>query len=122
MSGSQRMGGMIQLQVGGVSVDCMEDAEYNLGVPMREDVEGQNGPLGYTEKAQTAFIKVTLGDRTNLDLAALLATDGATVTLRAGNGKTIMLRDAWQSGTGSVNSGNGGIEAEFRSRHRAEEV
>ena len=122
MSGSQRRGGMIQLQVGGVMQDCMGDFSYNLGVPLREDVEGSTGLLGYSEKAQPAFIEGAIGDRADLDVKALLATEGATVTLIAGNGKVIMLRDAWQSNAGNVATADGKIEVKFTSRHQGEEV
>ncbi len=122
MAGNQRLGGMIQVQVAGVMQSCKGNFEYNLGIPKRTPVMGATGVLGYTEEAQPAFLKGSIVDRADLDMAAFLATTNATVTLAAGNGKTIMFRDAWQTADGTVKTEDGEVEIEFNSRFQAKEV
>jgi Phage tail tube protein len=114
---SQRKGGIIQVQVNGVLQDAKGAFTYNLGRPMRSAVVGADGVHGFTEKPQVAFIEGEVTDRGSLDLAALVTTEGATVTLILANGKTIVLRDSWYAseGTGNTEEGNIGVRFEGKS-------
>lgn len=122
MAGEQRRGGMIQLQVNGVMEDVMGDFTANMGSPVREAVNGGAAILGYSEKAQVSFIEGAIGDRSDLDLKALLSTENATVCLVLGNGKVFMLRDAWQSNAGNMETAEGKVEIRFESRHAGEVI
>lgn len=116
MTTSQRKGGMIQFQVGGIVQDAKGSFSYNLGRPMREALVGSDGVHGYTEKPQVAFVEGEITDRGNLDLAALTAVTGETVTLELANGKVIVLRDAWFAGEGTGNTEEGNIAVRFEAK------
>lgn len=108
-----RRGGIIQFQVNGEVMDAKGNFSYNLGRPKREPIIGSDVAHGFMERPQIAFIEGEITDRTNLDLAALVETDAATITLLLNNGKTIALRDAWFAGDGNGNSEEGNIPVRF---------
>lgn len=108
-----RRAGIIQFQVNGEVMDAKGSFSYNLGRPMRESIIGSDVAHGYLERPQIAFIEGEITDRGDLDLAALVDTSGATITLRLNNGKTIALRDAWFAGEGTGNSEEGNIPVRF---------
>ena len=112
MSGSQRRGGVIQVQVGGSLIDAKGTFTYGLGTEKREPIVGADGMHGYKAMPQSPFIEGALTDRTGLDMKAFMLTENATVTLLLANGKTVVLRDAFQTGEGSVTTEEG--EAAFR--------
>jgi len=122
MSGSQRVGGIIEVKVGAVLQDAKGEFSYNLGLPLRKPVKGAGRVHGFSEEPQVAFIEGAITDRQTLDLASLLATDGATVTLTLANGKVILLRDAWFAADGTGKTEEGEIAVRFESKSQAEEV
>ncbi len=121
MSGGQRRGGIIQLQVGGVLHDAKGSFTYNLGRPLREAIIGADGVHGYKETPQPAFIEGAITDRGDLDLNALVTVKLKTITLETANGKVIVLRDAWFAGEGSGTTEEGEIAVRFEGAS-AEEV
>ncbi len=110
---SQRRGGLIQFQIGGVLQDAKGSFSYNLGRPMREAIIGSDTVHGYSEKPQVAFIEGEITDRGTLDLASLVETTSTTITLELANGKVVVLRDAWYAGEGTGNTEEGNIEVRF---------
>lgn len=110
---SQRKGGIIQVQVNGVLYDAKGDFDVNLGSPKRSAIIGSSGVHGFKEEPQPASAKGKFTDRGNLDLKTLTTLEDATLTIQAANGKTYVLRNAWYSGDGTVNTGEGEINAEF---------
>lgn len=100
----QRRAGLIQLQVGGVIQDAKGNFSWNLGVPKRETIVGSDGVHGYKETPQPCFIEGAITDRGTLDVAALAGGSGLTITLTTGNGKVIVLRNAWFSGEGTAST------------------
>lgn len=100
----QRRAGLIQLQVNGTIEDAKGNFTYNLGRPKREPIVGSDGVHGFKETPQVAFIEGAITDRGTLDLAALATAEEQTVTLTLGNGKIIVLRQAWFAGEGSASS------------------
>jgi hypothetical protein len=113
MSGSQRKGGLIQLQVNGVMHDAKGSFSYNLGRPKREAIVGADAVHGYMEKPQVAFIEGEITDRGTLDLNELVTMSDATVTLELANGKIVALRDAWFAGEGTGQTDEGNISVRF---------
>ncbi len=111
-----RVGGLIQVQTGGVIQNAKGDFDYNIGRPIRKAVVGSDGVHGYTEEAQPAFIEGKITDRGDLDLNALVMMKDVTVTLAAANGKVIVLRNAWYAGEGTVNTGEGEIVVRYESK------
>jgi hypothetical protein len=113
---SQRRGGLIQLQVAGVSQEAKGNFTYNLGRPKRETIVGSDGVHGFKETPQPSFIEGEITDRGSLDLGAFVGSEGVTVTLGLANGKTIVLKDAWYCGDGTGNSDEGNIAIRFESK------
>lgn len=113
---SQRKGGIIQVQAGGVIYDAKGNFTYNLGREKREAIVGTDGVHGYKATPQPAFIEGEFTDRGNLDLSALTLLEDATVTLSLANGKVIVLRDAWHAGEGTGNTDEGNIPVRFEAK------
>jgi|SRR5665213_36560 len=99
---SQRRAGILYLKVNGNQYDAKGNFSYNLGAPKREAIIGADGVHGFKETPQVAFIEGELTDRSDFDLAALLALEEATATIELANGKVIILRAAWYAGEGTV--------------------
>jgi hypothetical protein len=99
---NQRRAGTIQLKIGGEIQDAKGSFSYNLGAPKREGIPGADTIHGYKETPQVAFIEGAITDRGTLDLAVLVKGTDLTVTLDLANGKTVVLRDAWYAGDGTV--------------------
>lgn len=118
---SQRRGGIIQLQIDGEIHDAKGNFTYNLGRAKREAIVGSDTVHGYTEKPQVAFIEGEITDRGTLDLADLVTTKLATITLELANGKVVVLRDGWFAGEGTGNTDEGNIAVRFEGAS-AEEV
>lgn len=110
----QRIAGYFELKMNGSTLSARGDFTVNLGAPKREAVLGSRTVDGYTEKVQAPMIKGEITDfsDTHVNDDILLATD-ATVTIKAGNGKTYMLEEAWYSGDGEINVGTGTVQIEF---------
>lgn len=110
---SKRRGGVISLSVNGERQDAKGSFSYNLGREMREAIVGADGVHGYKATPQVPFIEGEITDRGDLDLAGLLATTDATVTIELANGKTIALRDAWFAGEGGASTEEGAVAVRF---------
>ena len=118
---TQRKGGKISFNIDGVLQYAKGNFSYNLGRAMRETLVGADVVHGYIERPQPAFIEGEITDRPDLDLAALVDTTLASVTLELANGKIIALRDAWFAGEGTGNSEEGNIAVRFEGI-QAEEI
>lgn len=118
---SQRVGGIIQLAVGGERFDCKGNFTYNLGYPKREPVNGADATHGFKEVPQPAFIEGEVTDRGGLSIKKLVTMDGATATLKLANGKVISLRSVWYAGEGTGNTEEGNIGVRFESKSRGTE-
>lgn len=108
-----RIAGIIALKVNGTQYLAKGNFTYNIGKPKREGVVGSDGTHGYKETPQIAFIEGEITDRSDISLETLLATTGATVTLELGNGKVIVLRDAWYAADGTFNTEEGNGQVRF---------
>lgn len=118
---TQRKGGIIQVSMDGVSFDAKGNFTYNLGRPKREAIVGADTVHGYKETPQVAFIEGEITDRGTFDLAAMVTSEGKTVTLELANGKVFVLRDAWFAGEGTGNTEEGNIGVRFEGK-QGEEV
>lgn len=117
----QRRAGLIQVQVNGEVQDAKGSFSYNLGRPKREAISGSDRVHGFKEMPQVPFIEGAITDRGNLDLAALVTGSNQTVNLTLGNGKMIVLSDAWFAGEGTGTSEEGEIAVRWEGGS-AEEV
>jgi hypothetical protein len=119
---AQRRAGLIQLQINGAIQDAKGSFTYNLGLPKREPIVGSDGVHGYKETPQVPFIEGAITDRDTLDLTALASGRDLTVTLTVGNGKVIVLREAWWAGEGTVSTEEAEIPVRWEGKGQAEEV
>src|SRR5689334_5551010 len=106
-------GGTIQLTIDGEVYDAKGDFEYHPGVPKRDDVVGADKVHGYKESPVAPYIQGKVTDRGSLDLKKLLSFKNATVALELYNGKVMVQRNAWYSGSGAVSTGE--AEIDFKS-------
>jgi tail tube protein len=117
----QRRAGLIQLQVNGEIHDAKGSFSYNLGRPKRDALIGADGVHGFKETPQVCYIEGAITDRGTLDVAALVSGKNQTLTLTLGNGKVIVLRDAWFAGEGTASSEEAEIPVRWEGAN-AEEI
>jgi hypothetical protein len=112
-----RVAGLIELKVDGNIYLAKGNFTYNIGKPRREAVVGADTTHGFKETPQVAFIEGEITDRSDISIEELVSITDATVTLRLGNGKTIVLRNAWYAAEGTFNTeeGNGQVRFEGKS-------
>lgn len=110
---SNRRAGILEVKVNGIIYDVKGNYTFNLGAPKREAIIGQDRVHGYKELPQVPFIEGEITDSSELDIAALLRTDNATITLSLANGKVIQLREAWYAGEGDVQTEEANIQIRF---------
>lgn len=109
----QRIAGLIEVKVDGEIKAARGNWTYGLGRPKATTIVGADGVHGYKEEPQVAFIEGEITDAGDLDLAALVGTRAATVTIQLGNGKMVVLRDAIYAGEGVGNSEEANVDARF---------
>lgn len=111
---SQRIAGLLELQITGVVMQAKGEFSYSPGGVKRTAIVGGDGTIhGYKEETLVPFIEGEITDRGDLDLVALFATRGATVTLTPGHGKMFVLRKAWWAGDNVANTDEANIPARF---------
>jgi hypothetical protein len=111
-----RVGGAIELKIGGVMRDAKGSFTYNKGAVKREAILGPTGVVGYKEMAQVPFLEGAITDKGNLDLDDIVGVTDETITLTLGNGKVFVLRNAWYAGDGNVTTEEGEIEVRFEGK------
>ena len=121
MAGNQRVAGLIRLQTNGEVLRAKGEFTWNLGKPKREAVVGSDGVHGYKETPQVPFIEGAITDAGDIDGAALVTLKDATVNLKIGNDKMIVLNKAWYAGEGTGNTGESEIGVRWEG-DSAEEV
>lgn len=110
---SNAVGGTITLTIGGERQRAKGAFTYNLGQDMKAAVIGADAPHGYKVTPQVPFIEGEITDHKDLDLAALVNGTDVTAVLELANGKTIVLREAWFAGEGTVGTEEGNIAARW---------
>lgn len=110
---SNRVAGIVFVKVDGQQIKVKANVTCNAGLPKREAVVGHDGTHGFKETPQVAFIEGEQTDQKTLDLKKYLQIDGATVTAQLANGKTFVLRQAWNASEGSVGSEEASLPFRF---------
>ena len=110
---SNRRSGLLEVKVNGIIYDVKGNWTYNLGQPKREAIVGADRVHGYKELPQVPYVEGEITDASNLDLAALMTVDNATVTLNLANGKVIEFRDAWYAADGNVQTEEANVQIRF---------
>jgi len=118
---SNLVAGLLELKVNGEIQNAKGSFTYNLGRVKREAIVGADRVHGFKAMPQVPYIEGEITDRADLDLAAFLDIDNATVTLTLANGKVIVLKEAWYAGDGNVETEEANIGIRFEGMS-AEEV
>jgi hypothetical protein len=119
---SDRIAGIIEIQVNGEVYKGVGNFTYNLGYPKAEQLIGSSGVDGYKETPQPSRIEGEVRTTARLPIKTVVTMRGVTVTLKLNNGKTIMQPDADYCGEGDANSEEGNFEFKFESAKQAEEI
>lgn len=110
MATRNRRAGVIYLKVDGNQYSAVGNFTYSLGPLKREGIPGADQPHGFMERVQIPYIEGEITDSSDLDLETLQGVEEATCTLELGNGKTIVLREAWYAADGTGNTERGNIQ------------
>ena len=101
------------MRVNGRTIQAKGEFTYHLGTENRTTVKGADRIHGYSSEPGEPMIEGALTDEPGLDLKAMFEVRDATVTLELLNGKTIVLRDAWYAGDGTIKTGEGEASLKF---------
>ncbi len=110
---SKRIAGKFELKSNGFELSCKGDFSCNLGADKREGMVDSRKVIGYSAKPQVPFIEGSISDFDDFSVTDFLNTTGATITIKAGNGKTFMLEDAWYAGEGDISLEKGEVQCRF---------
>ena len=111
---TQRIAGLIQIKVNGVTQDAKGEFTAGYGTPKRTAIVGSDGKIhGFKEEGQVPYVEGTITDRGSLDLKALFNGTGQTVTADIGNGKTVVLRDCWYAGPAELKTAESEVDVRW---------
>ena len=110
---SERVGGIIFLNINGEGVRAVGDFEWNTGEDVRTTVTGASGIDGYSETPQPAFIAGQIRVTSEINPGEIRQLKDATVTLELPTGAQVILRDAWFAGEGSARTEEGVMDVRF---------
>lgn len=96
--------GLVKVKVDGVLYRVKGAVDYDLGLPVREPIVGQDGVHGFTEKPGVAYVECSITDGSDYDLKAILNADDATVTVEKNDGKVITFSNCTRTGEAKINS------------------
>lgn len=113
MADRNRRAGLIQLYIDGRLHDAKGSWSYHLGPVTREGIAGADRVHGYKEQVSLPMIEGAITDAADLSLSQLQALTDTTVQLVLGNGKTIVLRNAWFAGDGNGTTEEGEVAVRF---------
>lgn len=109
-----RVGGTIFFKSNGKQFSVAGEFTYNLGKVKRDAVVGHDGVHGFKELPQAPMMNGQFTDNYDMDLENdLLNITDETLTLELNNGKTIVMRNGFYTGSGDVTTEEGKIVAEF---------
>jgi hypothetical protein len=108
-----RVAGRLFFKIDGQQYSVKAGITYNLGRPKRESMSDAEFNHYFKETAQVPSISGELIDKGDVDLAAFLELDGVTITAELANGKTIVLRNAWQTAEGETNTEESTVSFKF---------
>lgn len=107
------VGGTLYVALNGVRIPVYGNWEVGFGLPKRDGFAGMDGEVHHTEKPQVPYIAGEAVAKPDLDLPAILRAEGATITAELANGKTPVLRGAYQAAEGVLGSEEGRIPLRF---------
>jgi hypothetical protein len=113
--------GTVYLRVDGRQYRARAEIKVSTASFEREAVIGQDGVHGYIERRAVCYIEGKMTDSPDLSTEQLEAMCNVTVTIELLNGKTYVLRNAWNTKAGPLDTTDGSLEFRFEGR-AAEEL
>lgn len=105
--------GTLVFMIDGVQHAIAGDFTINPRTEAREPVTGMDGSIGMKVERTAPMISGQIRDRAGLDVKAITQMKGVTITAEQENGKAWVLRDAFFSGEGDLDVGEGTIAARW---------
>lgn len=90
-----KISGTIELKIDGETYLAKGSFSYGLGKPTRETILGHDKVHGFKSLPSTPFIEGEITDDGNMRMDRLGNVENSTITLTLGNGKILVLRNAW---------------------------
>lgn len=113
--------GVVYLRVDGRMYRARAEIKVSINTVEREAVIGQDGIHGYIERPVVTYVEGKITDGPELSIELLQAMCNVTVTVELLNGKVYLLRNAWNTKAGPLDTTDGSIEFRFEGR-AAEEL
>lgn len=108
------VGGLYTMYVDGVEFALKGDPEYDIGGDKRTVIRGVDGKMHGTKLEKVgSSISGTTTNASELDIAALRSTKGATITLNCPNGKVVSFPNCVFTGDPKVSGAEGEVSFEF---------
>lgn len=108
------VGGLYTMYVNGVEFALKGDPEYDIGGDKRTVIRGVDGKMHGTKLEKVgSSISGTTTNTSELDIAALRSTKGATITLNCPNGKVVSFPNCVFTGDPKVSGAEGEVSFEF---------
>src|SRR5215831_1514448 len=95
MAPPTRIGGVLSLQIDGVTYEARGNFQVTPGTVKRTGVAGQDGVHGYIEEPIVPQIKGDISIGNALTLEDIEAITDSTAQIRLANGRTYVLTRAW---------------------------
>lgn len=108
------VGGLYTMYVDGVEFALKGDPEYDIGGDKRTVIRGVDGKMHGTKLEKVgSSISGTTTNTSELNIAALRSTKGATITLNCPNGKVVSFPNCVFTGDPKVSGAEGEVSFEF---------
>ncbi len=109
-----KVAGTCYFKVNGTQYSLNGNMTISLGAFEREPVVGLDRFHGIKEKPRASFIECDITDMADLDLKVLENLENVTVTVELINGKTAVLRNAYQTNALELKAEDGVLTAKFQ--------
>ncbi len=117
---ANRLAGIAQISIDGVSYLLAGELTYQVSSVTRETLTGQDGVHGFAEKPMPGMISGTFRDAFDLSVAAFNAMTDVTVTAQLNNGKLIVGRNMWTVEAQQVKTEEGTFEVKWEGQDVSE--
>lgn len=114
--------GLVKLTVDGVTYRVKGAIDYDLGLPMAEEIIGQDGIHGFKETPKVAYVECEVTDGYSYDLKQIINATNVTVVVALNNGKTVTFTNCRQTGEGKVNSEESALTLKWVSMNQGVET
>jgi hypothetical protein len=92
---TNRLAGLANLALGGVTYLLQGDFKYSPGTVDRETLVGMDQVHGYKETPRAPFIEFRLRDANSVNVASFNGMTGINISVTLANGKTITGSNMW---------------------------